>query len=153
MRSEDNYLLEIEGELVSEFRVCQSLFQCMKEERKSLSAPDIGSLFLLIEKREEILEQLDQLEMRRLELIHEFAETLDLDLPSPRLSDCLSPLEKPTIEHIRRLCEGIAALQDSLCRLGEWNRALANSVLNRDEMIEAFLLNLYPPAHHYRPPV
>ena len=153
MCSEDDYLLEIEGVLVNEFRICQSLFECMKDERKALSAADIESLYFLVEKREDILEELEQFETRREKLVNDFASQLHFRLANPRLSDCLASLSKPPLERIGRLCEGIVALQDSLYNLGEWNHALANAMLRRDESAQALLLNLYPPAHKYRPPV
>lgn len=153
MRSEDDYLLEIEGVLVNEFRICQSLLHCMKEERKALSSANLESLFLLVERREEILEEMEAFEIRREDLVHAFARNMGLELDAPRLSDCLSPLAKPPVERIGRLSEGISALKDSLSSLGEWNYALADSVLNREESVQAFLLNLYPPVHPNRPPV
>ncbi len=174
MKDSPELLSTLEELLVQEFRVCQSLQNLTREERKMLAdlqakrSPvpgpngDVSRLAGLVEEKEILLDQLGRIEDERRMIVQDmvnktFAEkTLagkrGVQAQTPTLADVIKTLHAPEAGRISRLQEGITTLAATIREMTSGNLSLAGSALERADAVQAFLLNLYRPEANYQPP-
>ena len=137
------YLSTLEDILVREFRICQTLYTITKEEQKSLSNGDIHELASLIEQKESILDQMNQMEENLRVTISKLAQIIDLPARTTSLAEILLALDDEFSERLQRLREGIMALLRVIRNLTYGNQAVAKNGIKRIDAVQAFLLDLF----------
>jgi flagellar biosynthesis/type III secretory pathway chaperone len=136
-------LPNLENVLVQEFRLVQSLIDITRDERNFLPTSNAEDLMGLVEKKENVLDQMSLLEERRRTLLIDLARDMGLSLESTSLGDILPWLDPTTAGRLNRLSEGIAMLVGQARDLNYGNRAMATSALDWLESTKAFLYGYY----------
>ena len=85
MENLQDHLITLEDILVQEFRAYQTLHNLTKEERQFLSRGDASSLEPVVEKKEVVLDELNQLEDQRRMIVPKLAEIAGLQSQSTNL--------------------------------------------------------------------
>jgi flagellar biosynthesis/type III secretory pathway chaperone len=137
------HLSTLEDILVREFRICQTLYSITKEEQKFLSNGDTHEIISLIERKESILDQMNQLEENLRVTISELAQIIDLPSRTTSLAEIISTLDDEFSERLQRLREGIIALLGVIRNLTFGNQAVATNNIERIDSVQAFLLDLF----------
>ncbi len=135
----------LEDAMVNEFRIFQSLVELSRQELDALTKRDTNSLNVLVEKKEILLEDLNQLEEGRRMLTEDLAYLAGLRKPAPTLVDVLPYLDKQSAERIKRIQDGIVALGGEIRNLNRTNLALAKTALEWADATQAYLLSLHQP--------
>jgi len=139
----------LEDILVAEFRAYGELVACSRQERAFLTQADVTPLTTLLEQKERIVDELNQLERRRQVTLREWAGNPAQPLT---LADLLPLLDPDLAERVSRLREGILVMVERERELARGNRLLASAALERTEAMRTFLVNLSAPLEGYRPP-
>ncbi len=145
-------LPNLEDVLVQEFRLVQSLIDITREERNFLPTTNAEDLMTLVEKKENVLDQMSLLEERRRTLLIDIAREMGIPSDSSSLTDILPWLDAVTAGRLNRLSEGIAMLVGQARDLNYGNRAMATSALDWLESAKAFLYGYYQNQMAYTPP-
>lgn len=130
----------------------QSLIDVTREERNFLPSTNPDDLMGLVEKKENILDQMSLLEERRRTLLIDICRAMGIPPGSSTLSDILPWLESSTAGRLNRLSEGIAMLVGQARDLNYGNKAMASSALDWLESTKAFLYGYYQSQMAYTPP-
>jgi flagellar biosynthesis/type III secretory pathway chaperone len=142
----------LETSLVKVFRLCQSLFVLVKDERQILVEGRANDLEGVSVQKQKILEEMENADQTRQKITGQIARICGLSQPIETLSDLLSNLEFERKEEIRRLQQGILTLQTDIRELNNGNYALATLNLQHLESVQGFLVNMiYSPSSYYGP--
>ncbi len=142
----------LEDYLVQEFRLLQSLIVITNEERKFLPGGDPDELMKLVERKENILDQMSLLEEKRRTVIEELGRELGVTPGTSSLGEILPWIEVATAGRLRRLSDGIAMLVGQARDLNYGNRALAVTAMDWLEATRAFIFGFYQNQATYSPP-
>jgi flagellar biosynthesis/type III secretory pathway chaperone len=145
-------LPNLEDVSVQEFRLMQSLIDVTREERNFLPTTNPEDLMGLVEKKENILDQISLLEERRRTLLIDIARAMGIPVGSSTLADILPWLDRSTAGRLNRLSEGIAMLVGQARDLNYGNKAMATTALDWLESTKAFLYGYYQNQMAYTPP-
>ncbi len=135
----------LEDTLVNEFRIFQSLVDLSRQELDSLTKRDTKTLAGLVEKKEALLDELNQFEDTRQLATEDLAYISGLKTPNPTVSDIIPFLDRVTAERVKRIQGGIVALGREIRSLNRSNIALAKTALEWADATQAYLLSLYQP--------
>jgi flagellar biosynthesis/type III secretory pathway chaperone len=149
--SQQELLVAIEGAMVTEFRLCQSLFTLTKDERKALIEGNASVLSQIADKKELILDELGKIEQYRRMVTDRLTLSAGFGSEIKDLSDLLSRVRIKGSERISRLQQGILALQAEIREINMGNSALANINLERLNSLQSYLVNLIATPNHYYP--
>ncbi len=141
----------IESLLVEGFRKLQSLVAITKEERTAFLNDKVAALEDLVDKKEVLLDDLNQIENHRQTLVEALAEDLGLTREGITLAKVLPALEATTATRLKRLSTGVLALAEEARALTSGNHALAVAGLDRVDAMQTFLLNFFDPPASYQP--
>lgn len=145
-------LPNLEDVLVQEFRLMQTLIDVTREERNFLPTTNPDTLMGLVEKKENILDQMSLLEERRRTLLIDIARGMGIPADSSSLSEILPWLDRATAGRLNRLSEGITMLVGQARDLNYGNKAMATTALDWLESTKAFLYGYYQSQMAYTPP-
>jgi flagellar biosynthesis/type III secretory pathway chaperone len=137
------HLTTLEDILVREFRACQTLHTLTKEEQVSLSSGDMHKILTLVEYKESILDDINQLEEKLRKTVSQLAKLVKLPAESATLAEVLATLNNDASERLERLREGILSLLGVVRNLTFGNQAFATGGLERLDAVQAYLLNLF----------
>jgi len=143
--SKHKLISALEDALVNEFRVIRLLLDFSKEELEALTKRDTESLASIVEKKEQILDELALLENERTQLMEKVSQRLGLKKSPPTLAEIFPYLEKTTVERLKHLQEGIVALGSEIRSINHSNLTLAKTALDLADSTQAYLLSLYQP--------
>jgi len=135
----------LEDALVDEFRIIKLLLDFSKEELEALTKRDIQALSSVVEKKEEILDELTLIENERSQLMQEISQRLGIKKAPPTLADIIPFLNKTSAEQMKHLQEGIVALGSEIRTINRSNLTLAKTALDLADSTQAYLLSLYQP--------
>lgn len=135
----------LEDALVNEFRIFQSLVELSKKELEALTKRDTTMLSSLVEQKEILLDDLNELEETRRTITEDFAYLAGIDIDPPTLQDIYPYLDKATYERMHRIQDGIIALAREIRNLNRNNLALAKTALEWADATQAYLLSLHQP--------
>lgn len=141
----------IESLLVEGFRKLQSLLALTKEERTAFLNDKVTALEDLVDKKEVLLDDLNQIEINRQMLVEALAEDLGLTNEGITLAQVVPVLEPRIETRLRRLSTGVLALAEEARALTSGNHALAVAGLDRVDAMQTFLLNFFDPPASYQP--
>ena len=142
----------LEDVLVQEFRLMQSLIDVTREERNFLPSTDPDGLMGLVEKKENILDQMSLLEERRRTLLIDIARAMGIPAGLSTLAEILPWLDQSIAGRLNRLSEGIAMLVGQARDLNYGNKAMATTALDWLESTKAFLYGYYQTQMAYTAP-
>lgn len=145
-------LFVLEDYLVQEFRLLQNLIVITKEERKHLPGGSPEDLMALVEKKENLLDQLSLLEEKRRTIILEVGRDLGTQQAVSTLAELYPWMDPSTASRMSRLSDGIAMLVGQARDLNYGNRALALTAMDWLEATKAFLFGFYQNQVAYTPP-
>ena len=141
----------IESLLVEGFRKLQSLVAITKEERTAFLNDQVTALEDLVDKKEVLLDDLNQIEINRQTLVEALADDLGLTQEGITLAKVLPALETTAATRLQRLSTGVLALAEEARALTSGNHALAVAGLDRVDAMQTFLLNFFDPPASYQP--
>lgn len=143
----------LEAALVKMFRLCQSLFTLTKEERQILIEGKANDLEEISSQKAKIIEEIENSEISRSQVSDKIAQACGLTRRFETLSELLDTVIYDKKDQIRRLQEGILALQTDIREINNGNYALATLNLQHLEAVQGYLVNLiYAPSAFYAPP-
>jgi flagellar biosynthesis/type III secretory pathway chaperone len=142
----------LEASLVKVFRLCQSLFTLVKEERQILVEGRANELEPISIQKQKILDEMENAEATRLKISDQIARLSGQTGQFESLSDLLGAVDFLRKDEVRRLQQGILTLQTDIRELNNGNYALATLNLQHLEAVQGFLVNLiYSPSSYYGP--
>jgi len=155
-QAHDEYLKQLldalEASLVKVFRYCQSLFTLVKNERQILIEGRANELEAISTQKQKILDEMENAEQTRQKITGQISRLCGISHPVENLSDLLSDLEFERKQEVKRLQQGILALQTDIREINNGNYALATLNLQHLESVQGFLVNLiYAPSSYYGP--
>jgi flagellar biosynthesis/type III secretory pathway chaperone len=139
------HLTILKDVLVKEFRACQVLHELTKEERLVLTSKDFCELMIIVEQKEAILDEMNQLETSRRKVISDLSKGIGLLINSPTLAEVLDEIDNEYCDRLKRLHEGIVALSSSIRNITYSNRAQAEEGLERVETVKSFFFDIFQP--------
>jgi flagellar biosynthesis/type III secretory pathway chaperone len=150
--TESELLTELEGTLVREFRTCRALQELVKQERNLLMAGDVENLSRMVEEKEILLDQLNQIEEHRRLVIGKLTDHYEgLTGPTP-LSELIRCVDQPVSKRLEHLYAGIGTVIEQVREFNHGNQALALNGLKRVDAVQAYLLDLFQKPGVYQPP-
>ena len=145
-------LLSLETNLIAMFRLCQNLYSLAKEERQYLVDGRAGELDGLAEKKMKILDGIEKTEKDYQIIIKDIAAIAGINREIEKLSDLLVNFGEKDVEQIKRMQEGILALQKDIKEVNSGNYALAKLNIQHLEAVQGFIVNnIYPSSSYYGP--
>lgn len=135
----------LEDALVSEFHIFQNLVELSRQELDALTKRDTSTLSVLVEKKETLLDELNQLEENRRLATEDLAYFMGIKKQITTVSELFPFLERVISERIKRIQEGIVALGREIRNLNRSNLALAKTALEWADATQAYLLSLHQP--------
>lgn len=135
----------LEDALVREFHIFQTLVELSRQELDALTKRDTNTLTVLVEKKEALLDELNELEETRRMVTEDLAYLVGIKKPVSTVSDLFPFLERIISERFKRIQEGIVALGREIRNLNRTNLALAKTALEWADATQAFLLSIHQP--------
>lgn len=145
-------VITLEGILVKEFRTCRTLQQLVRQERQLLTTADVDALAELVEDKEVLLDELNQIEEQRRLIVEQLAEAYPDIEESPSVSDLLPYLDRAASRRVDRLYTGIGTVIEQIREYNHGNQALALNGLKRVDAVQAYLLDIFQKPGMYQPP-
>lgn len=147
----NDVLISLEAILVNEFRVYQSLRDLTLEERQVLLEGRGQNLMNLVDKKEELLDELTQMEDKRNHLIDRIADIFDISNKYENLGELLELIRAEPIKRLQRLRQGLVALQTEIRDINRGNAALASLNLEKITQLQNYLFKLFTSTSQYQP--
>jgi flagellar biosynthesis/type III secretory pathway chaperone len=144
-------LISLEAVLVNEFRVYQSLRDLTLEERQVLLEGRGQNLMSLVDKKEELLDELTQMEAKRNHLIDRIADIFDVSNKYENLGELLELIRAEPTKRLQRLRQGLVALQTEIRDINRGNAALASLNLEKITQLQNYLFKLFTSTAQYQP--
>ena len=143
MDNQQENLTLLEELLVREFRLCQSIFLFLKEERALLLNEDFRHLNKLIEKTEFQLDEMNKIVGKCRMVVTQLSKNIGLQTQSPRLTDILNELEDDIRDRLRHLYEGIITLVRNIRNLIQLNKSFVIKGSERVDILQTNILDLF----------
>ena len=140
-----NTISELEDALVEEFRIFQLLVELSKDELAALTKRDTQILADIVEKKEDLLDELVLVEDERFNLMEDISLRIGIKKISPTVQDIFPYLERFSVERLKHLQEGIVGLGREIRSINRSNLALAKTALELADSTQAYLLSIYQP--------
>ena len=147
----NDVLISLEAVLVNEFRVYQSLRDLTLEERQVLLEGRGQNLMSIVDKKEELLDELTQMETKRNQLIDKIADIFDIQQNYENLGELLDYIHAEPIKRLQRLRQGLVALQTEIRDINRGNAALASLNLEKITQLQNYLFKLFTSTSQYQP--
>ncbi|MBI9047902.1 MAG: flagellar export chaperone FlgN [Anaerolineaceae bacterium] len=144
-------LVSLEAVLVNEFRVYQSLRDLTLEERQVLLEGQGQNLMSLVDKKEELLDELTQMESKRNMIIDRIMDIFDVEQKHENLGELLDAIKAEPIKRLQRLRQGLVALQTEIRDINRGNSALASLNLEKISQLQNYLFKLFTSTTQYQP--
>ena len=141
----------LEEQLVREFQVVSSIYESVQAERIALAQGDGARLEAVMGLKEALLDEWAVLDDARRCLTQQIAALAGLPEPSASILQILTCFEKAPAARLARLRDGILAQMDAIRGLTQGNQTLAQSALERNQALQAFILDLLRPPASYGP--
>jgi flagellar biosynthesis/type III secretory pathway chaperone len=148
----EDQLSQLEGTLVSEFRLLQSLMEVTQQESSALLKGSHSTLMPILEDKETILDQIGVLETAREKISQGLALAFGIDGSPVTMKSLLPHLERDRAERLRRLCDGIVVLSEQQRGLNLNVTTLAQSWIDMIHSTQAYLLSFFQAPATYQPP-
>jgi flagellar biosynthesis/type III secretory pathway chaperone len=145
-------IVSLEDILVQEFRAVQTLITITRDERQHLPTTDADILMALVEKKENLLDEMGLLEEKRRTTIQEIAASFGVQMKTSSVKELFPYLDPGTEGRLNRLSEGIASLVTQARDLNHGNHAMAGTSIEWLESTRAFLYGHYQNQVSYQPP-
>ena len=147
----DDVLVSLEAILVNEFRVYQSLRDLTLEERQVLLEGRGQNLMSIVDKKEELLDELTQMETKRNQLVDKIASIFDISQNYNNLGELLDLIHAEPVKRLQRLRQGLVALQTEIRDINRGNAALASLNLEKITQLQNYLYKLFSTSSQYQP--
>jgi flagellar biosynthesis/type III secretory pathway chaperone len=140
----------LEAVMVNIFRLFESLHEVTKEERQILLDGKADKLVILAKKKEAILKGLESNDESRRSLMDQLTKVIGFNSEAMTLNDILERIDSVDVEQVKRLQQGILALQAEIREINNGNYALATLNMNRLDAVQSYILSLFTPPNYYR---
>jgi flagellar biosynthesis/type III secretory pathway chaperone len=147
----NDVLISLEAILVNEFRVYQSLRDLTLEERQVLLEGRGQNLMNIVDKKEELLDELTQMESKRNLMVDKIADIFDIQQKYENLGELLDFIHAEPIKRLQRLRQGLVALQTEIRDINRGNAALASLNLEKITQLQNYLFKLFTSSAQYQP--
>ena len=144
-------LVSLEAVLVNEFRVYQALRDLTLEERQVLLEGRGQNLMSLVDKKEELLDELTQMESKRNSIIDRLVDIFEIDIKYENLGELLDVIKAEPVRRLQRLRQGLVALQTEIRDINRGNAALASLNLEKITQLQNYLFKLFTSTTQYQP--
>jgi flagellar biosynthesis/type III secretory pathway chaperone len=144
-------LVSLEAVLVNEFRVYQTLRDLTLEERQVLLEGRGQNLMSIVDKKEELLDELTQMEAKRNLIIDRIVDIFEIDIKYENLGELLDVIKAEPIRRLQRLRQGLVALQTEIRDINRGNAALASLNLDKITQLQNYLYKLFTSTTQYQP--
>lgn len=152
MNNVEDQLILLEDTLVSEFRCLQKMVEVTHKESNVLLKGNSSILMPILEDKETIVDQVIMLEEQRTRVCEDLARLFGINATPPTVKALLPYIDPATAERIRRLCDGILALNEQQGDLNVRVNTLAQSWIEMIHSTQAYLLSFYQSPAAYVPP-
>jgi FlgN protein len=151
-QNQKDLVSSLERLLIQEYQACQRLEHLTLQEREILIAQDSSKVLEVVEQKENLLEEIAQLNQSHLALINKLQDALNLGDAANSLSEILTRIEPESAQSLGLLQQGILTVVTTVKDLTRGNQALAKTAVDRAEALQTFLLSLIQTSIGYQRP-